>query len=370
MPRSKNITDYFEIKLSQLVADRELTFELNLYFSRSNHIVLWRKTGERPDGEFLARYAAKGLSRLWVHNDDRTAFEKYLNPPEPAAPEPPPPEAVKIVEALKSPDLSDEQKAEAVAAQARETLRETAAAETLPAQQEANRQARRIVQQILESFQSEAQTSANEIWKISNIDPCFVHSVNVATYAVLFALAFGRIDISLMTDLALAALLHDIGLSQVDAELACLPFQQMTASQISQYSRHVDASVVLAQAHGIGISPRVKVMLEQHHEKFDGTGYPKKLQGFHLDDVAQLLAMAELLESVCAGHWDGTPRTLGDALDTMEALEKARTFPAHFNPDVFSAVMRWTRSDQSASATREALNLVKTQTQKFVQSAS
>ena len=381
--RSRQIADYFEAALSDLIPDRELTVALHLYFTRSDHIMRWRRKGEKFPAEFLARYRAKGLAQVWIHKADREDWQKYLNPepaPVEAAPDMPEPlelpdpanlssAAQAIVAAIKSPDLTEDEKKEEVAHTARETLREAAAAVDQAAQAKANAHARRIVQEVLSGVQDEAHSIATEIFHLSHVDPCFDHAVNVATYAVLFALAFGRIDISLMTDLALAGLLHDVGLSQVDGTIAATAMRSHSEVQHPVYATHVAIGLELLDQYGKDIPARVKLMIEQHHEKFDGSGYPKRLQGFHLDDVSQLLAMSELLESVCSGLWDGTKRTLGETLDVLDALEKARTFPEHFNPDVFSTVMKWTRNPSRGDATQAALDVVKKQTQTLVRSA-
>jgi HD-GYP domain-containing protein (c-di-GMP phosphodiesterase class II) len=88
----------------------------------------------------------------------------------------------------------------------------------------------------------------------------------------------------------------------------------------------------------------VLAILSQHHEKFDGTGYPKGLKGFSVDDISQLLSIADLVDTVGSGHWDGKERTLKETLEEIETMEKSRTFPEHFNPEVYAAVMRWVRS--------------------------
>jgi HD-GYP domain-containing protein (c-di-GMP phosphodiesterase class II) len=203
---------------------------------------------------------------------------------------------------------------------------------------------------------------ASEIWRLSNADPTFEHALNVSTYSVLFALAFGKISMELLADLALAGLLHDIGLSQIPAQYAPIVWSEQTPEQRKEYMKHVDAGLELLDAFAPQTSPRVRTLIGQHHEKFDGKGYPKSLQGFALDDVAQLVAMADLFDSIGSGRWDGEKRTLGETLDTLEKIERARTFPEYFNPEVFSTVIRWTRSEGSKEQTAAALEVVKGQT--------
>ncbi len=193
--------------------------------------------------------------------------------------------------------------------------------------------------------------------------------MNVATFAVIFAMAFGRIDTSLIADLALAGLLHDVGVTQVSAKISSKPWKSFTAAELSDYSQHVTASVELIQLYAPSVSERVKTLIGQHHEKFDGSGYPNRLQGFRVDDVAQLVSISDVLDSVASGKWDGTVRSLKSTLEFLEGLEKSRTFPEYFNPDVFGVVATWSRTTKAAQPMQGAMETVKAQTNQLLKSA-
>jgi response regulator RpfG family c-di-GMP phosphodiesterase len=113
----------------------------------------------------------------------------------------------------------------------------------------------------------------------------------------------------------------------------------------------------------------VKTIIFQHHEKFDGSGYPKKIQGFKVDDISQLLAIADLLDTIVSGQFDGTPKTLKEAFDAIERSEKLRTFPEYFNPDVYSAVLKWTKNTLTGQSARTAIEAIRSQTLKLIDRA-
>jgi putative two-component system response regulator len=138
---------------------------------------------------------------------------------------------------------------------------------------------------------------------------------------------------------------------------------------VSDYAKHVEATLSILGEYAASIPPRVSQIIYQHHEKFDGTGYPKKLEGFKIDDISQLLAVADLIDSMCCGRWDGTERTLTDSFDTLERIQKSSTFPEHFNPEIFAAVLRWIRSADSKTSMSEAMERVKKQRGEIVESS-
>jgi HD-GYP domain-containing protein (c-di-GMP phosphodiesterase class II) len=326
--------------------------------------------------DFLTKFRSRGVERVWIHKDDLPAFEAYLKAREAAAP---PRElkteaGKKIVELVADPAISERERTAMVAKTARAAMAEVAAATTPAEQAKANEKAREVVRDVLEGAldkaSKEVRSLASEIWKLADIDPDLEHSANVSTYAVLFAMAFGRIDQELIADIAIAGLLHDAGISQVTAAVTSIPWKEMKPEDLNRYSRHVNAGNTLVDLYAPEIPARVKAMIAQHHEKFDGTGYPNHLEGFKVNDIAQLLGMADMLDSMSGGQWDGQKRALQDTFQTLEKLEKKRTFPEHFNPEVFGAVMKWMKNAQAMDSAKEAAKIVERTTEKLVKNAA
>ncbi|MGZ3698029.1 MAG: HD-GYP domain-containing protein [Bdellovibrionota bacterium] len=434
--RSKKIADYFEAKFAELRPAEALPFEVILYFKRNEHLVQIFKKGDLPGVQFLKSHAERGLTRIWIHNDDRAEYERYLNPqiPAPAAPEPAPtlevppeiaaptvpaPELVfaepapkaepifesapaapeipapameepvpapevpmpileapesdgaepdfqrepktkegkKIIELLAS-ELEDKKKKALVALEARKLL--TKNVETEEASDAAFEKAktREAVRDILEELNPATRSLIASAWDIADLNPDYEHGVNVATYSVVLAMAFGKMERSLLCDLAVAGLLHDIGVTQVSAKIVSKPWSQQSEPDKVAYSAHVQSTLDLIDAYGTEIPPRVKAIIQGHHEKFDGDGYPGKLKGFQIDGVSQILSIAELLDTIASGQWDGTERTYKQAFEQLEKLQHARTFPEYFNPEVFAAVVRWAKSSEAAKAQQEAAGVV------------
>ncbi len=385
MPRSKRIEDYFTIELQKLRPNEASPVPLHLYFPVNQHIITWRAEAELITQDFLANYLKKGISKLWIHNDDREAFERYLNPPKPLS------AAAKIgeklAEKINDPELPEERKKEEVQNIAQQLLAQAGRPTSLEVQKKVNEQIRETVAELIRDVFDETRAAAkeqfDEIWQLANIDPDFEHGLNVSTFAVIFAMAFGRIERGLLADLAYAGLIHDIGMCQIPAEVTDKTWKAFGPEDLSIYSGHVDAGIAIvnffaspssaapsdpsAQDPGKIIVPdRVKSIMSQHHEKFDGTGYPRAYKGFQVDDISQLLAIADILDSFASGQWDGERRTLAQTFDLLEGLEKARTFPEYFNPDVFSAVVQWIRSASANAAKENAVQIAQDQAKKLI----
>lgn len=382
MPRSKRIEDYFEIELDRLRPDEELPVALHLYFPASQHIITWREPFETITSEFLEKNRSKGVLKLWIHKEDQEGFERYLKN-EPAdtfgsAAK----VGRKLAETLFDPILPEDRKKEETQNIAQQLLKEAGRPSSVDAQKRVNDQIREAVAEVIRDVFDETRAAAkqqfDEIWELANIDPEFEHGLNVSTFAVIFAMAFGRIERGLLADLAYAGLIHDIGLCQVPAEVTDKAWKVFSPEDLESYSGHVDAGIAIVNyfaspseseqqsSSRLIVPERVKSIMGQHHEKFDGTGYPRAYKGFQVDDISQLLAIADILDSFASGQWDGEKRTLAKTFDLLEGLEKARTFPEYFNPDVFAAVVQWIRSAGANAAKANAVEIAQDQAKKLV----
>lgn len=377
MLKSRLIADYFDAQMGVLRPDELIPFPIHIFLQLNNHVLMLHVGQEVITGDFIAKFKARGLERIWIHKGDLAEFEIYLRGRERVA-EPrrelKTEEGKKITELLNSPDVTQRERTALVAKTARAAMAEVAAATTPAEQAKANEKAREVVRDVLEGAldkaSKEVRSLASEIWKLADIDPDLEHSANVSTYAVLFAMAFGRIDQELIADIAVAGLLHDAGISQVTANVTALPWKTMKPEDLTRYSHHVNAGNTLVDLYAPEIPARVKAMIGQHHEKFDGTGYPNHLEGFKVNDIAQLLGMADMLDSMSSGQWDGVKRPLSDTFQTLEGLEKKRTFPEHFNPEVFGAVVKWMRQAGATDSAKEAAQIVERTTERLVKNAA
>ena len=360
---SKKISDYFEIQTDQIRDESPLPFDLYLYFKSNDHVLMLARRGAEFDQPLRERM--KKFGRVWLHSADAEAWRHYIAPPTYQTSE-----GALIAEALASEKLSEKKKQEVVSKAAQTVLQGLAQAKNAKDQKQKREEARKVIEDALGIAGQQVKGLLQEIWQAAQLDPDMDHAINVSSYSVIFAMAFGRIDEELLSDLALSGLLHDIGLSQVPAHLAAKPWNTLSAEEAVRYTEHVESGVQLLAQFAPAASPRVREVLLQHHEKFNGSGYPRKLEGFAFDDVAQLVAMAELGDSMGSGQWDGQTRLIKEVFDFLETLEKRKAFPEYFNPEVFNQVVRWIRSAGAEDALGAASQVVGKQVTQVIDSTA
>src|SRR6185312_3298550 len=107
-----------------------------------------------------------------------------------------------------------------------------------------------------------------------------------------------------------------------------------------EYLGHVEETPRLLQELAPEIPERAVLLATHHHEHFStSTTSP-------LSELSQLIAMADRVDSICTGQWDGQERTFAEGLARLEELENqacAENREPAFNPEVFAAVLRWVR---------------------------
>lgn len=153
-----------------------------------------------------------------------------------------------------------------------------------------------------------------------------IHPVNVMVLALLLGRAVG-LPMQELTELGLAALLHDLGKQQLPERLRFLD-DRMDAEEQARYRTHVRESVLAGRR--LGLSPWALQAIAQHHEMADGSGFPDGLQGASMSLGGKVLALVNRYDRLC------NPPQLVQALTPHEALSMIF---AHHRPRFDSAVL-------------------------------
>lgn len=157
-------------------------------------------------------------------------------------------------------------------------------------------------------------------------DYTFLHSVSVCALMTSFCnvLHLGK-DIT--RQISLGALLHDIGKMRVANEILNKP-GRLTEGEFDEMKRHVAYGSELVA--GLGwVSPISRAIIEQHHERYDGSGYPSKLECDQIHQFGQMAAIVDVYDAITA------ERVYHKAIKPVEALRKLQEWSKfHFNEEL------------------------------------
>ncbi len=119
----------------------------------------------------------------------------------------------------------------------------------------------------------------------------YVHSLRVATYLTIFGEAIGMRDDELLT-LATGGLLHDVG-KMVTPQDVLNKSSKLDEDEWQCMKQHVDNSSKVYD-NTPDITHGIRIIGEQHHEKLDGSGYPRGLKGKELNELARMSAIVDI----------------------------------------------------------------------------
>lgn len=142
-------------------------------------------------------------------------------------------------------------------------------------------------------------------------DPAAGHALNVAVISLLMGRVFGFSPAE-MQDMGVGALLHDIGKLELP-ERARHDDDRCGPGEHALYREHV--------AHGVqagrrmGLEPGALLVIAQHHEMADASGFPQRLNLDRMSGAARIVALVNRYDNLC------NPRNPAQALTPHEALQ-------------------------------------------------
>jgi putative nucleotidyltransferase with HDIG domain len=157
------------------------------------------------------------------------------------------------------------------------------------------------------------------------------HSTNVAKYAVAIARDMG-ISPSHLEEIHIASILHDVGKIGISERIISKP-DRLSREEFEIMKDH--------PAHGIrildpiGFSPAIMSAIFQHHERYDGKGYPQGLAGEDINLAARILSVADTIDAMLS---ERPYRGMISGEQVLEELE--RESGKQFDPDVTKSARR------------------------------
>ena len=142
-------------------------------------------------------------------------------------------------------------------------------------------------------------------------------SVGTAVFSILFGKQLG-LDRVALRDLAFGALVLDIGKTSVPITILSKP-KRLNSVERSFARRHVDDGLHLAQLSA-RMKRRAVDMIAAHHERMDGSGYPRHMNGTEIPLFARIAAIADTYDAMTQD------RSYADARSGHEALRHLNTW--------------------------------------------
>ncbi|MES1925884.1 HD-GYP domain-containing protein [Salinisphaera sp. T31B1] len=153
------------------------------------------------------------------------------------------------------------------------------------------------------------------------------HSMNVCMLAIGLATHIGDSD-ARIREMGVGALLHDVGKIRVPEQVLNKP-GKLTESELAEMRRHPEYGYDILKS-GSNLSADSLDVVLSHHERMNGTGYPRGLTGDRIGHYSQLVAIADVYDAITSNRVYQRGRSAAEALRIMQ------TSPGEFNDELLA----------------------------------
>lgn len=188
-----------------------------------------------------------------------------------------------------------------------------------------------IVTEISESVMRNSDALIS-IMRIKTADEyTYMHSVAVCALMIALAKSLG-LDQETFTEAGIAGLLHDIGKTKISDDILNKP-GKLTDQEYELMKTHPDEGYKILTTH-YSVGEKVEDVCLHHHEKIDGSGYPKGLKGTEISLLARMGAICDVYDAVTSD------RPYKKGWNPAEALQRMSQWKGHFDPQLFQSFVK------------------------------
>ena len=169
-----------------------------------------------------------------------------------------------------------------------------------------------------------AMMTATRLQQLQRFDAhIFSHVVNVSVLSMAIGIE-QDLDGHTLEELALGALLHDIGETRLPLNLF-RKGEALTASE--RHLLHQHPPLGQAMVHDSSeITEAIRRIIVEHHERYDGSGYPSQLRGEAIAPLSQLVGLVDAYDTLVTSRYGRPAMTPPQAIRQIYKLGLAGQF--------------------------------------------
>jgi len=287
--------EYFAIKLQTLGEDTLVDF--NLWLKQGQRVVLYREHDLPFNLEVIDRLRAHNVKELLVSWADREKFCRY-------------------VESNLSNILDDRSVAENEKAATIGLAAANLAQDLIAAPDEAKVVRARELCLLMSTYGRDNMRSLAGVVRLNaNSGKISAHCVNMAIYSLALAGQLGVGSLSDLADFTLSAYVADLGKQYVPPEIL-ENSEPLDQHGLALVRRHPVQTVEMIGGF-LERDSKVAEAILAHHERVDGSGYPRARSGTEIGTMAQVAGIADVFDGLTADRPDRPRRKPYEALQIM-----------------------------------------------------
>lgn len=163
------------------------------------------------------------------------------------------------------------------------------------------------------------------------------HSINVSMYSIsIYRALKPHATKKELIHAGMGGLLHDLGKIKIPTNILNNP-GKLSEEDYSEIKKHPDFGIELIDSHCEYIDGEsdidfniIKSVIYEHHENYNGTGYPNGLKGDNISLYARIVAIADFYDAIT------TKRSYHQVLTTEDAIQvMSRSVGRKIDPEIF-----------------------------------
>lgn len=288
---------YLKIRLSSIHPDVPVTFDVFVFVNEK--MIHYLRSGGTLAKDKIDKFEKKAPDHFFIRLEEKSAFKKYIS------------------DLMESEKINSLDKAH--------LLRESSLAlvEELyesPDVAQALNESKELINEFVEFMDQDPDAMAHLIGLSSHDFYTYNHSLDVGVYSLGLGKVAGYSGEELK-ELGQGALFHDIGKRHVSVDIICKdgPLDNVEWAQMQQ---HPQFGLLILDKHDV--SDAIKACCFEHHESFQGNGYPQQLEGHEIHPMARIVALTDTYDALTTKRSYNEPMTPTDAITFMNEKLKGR----------------------------------------------
>lgn len=184
-------------------------------------------------------------------------------------------------------------------------------------------QADTLVSAIADSMMVDADIAIQLMADKVGGEDVYLHSLNVTLLSMMLAKEM-KAPIQAIKLLGMGALFHDVGDAEIPERIT-RKMEALTRNEQALLQQHCGHGVDIGKK--LGLPPEALLVIAQHHERVDGSGYPLKMQASQLSLLPRIVALVNAYDELCNPMNPAKAMTPHEALSTMYAQQRSQFDP-------------------------------------------
>ncbi len=265
--------DYIAIKIGRIFPDYKLSTDI--YLKINGKYIKYKESGDIIESSKYDYFIHKNLKEIFITKDQLELFEQWAITQREE-------EINQLVHTVgeEHRDLAEK----------RENLREDLIDSFT--EEELNEEDVKEIQSKVQEFikeVSEKKTPQVVIAKLTkNNESIAEHSVNVANIALFISMTLGYENKTILRNIYMGAIFHDYGKAKIPERILENKLHPMYSEALFGHPKKAVAIIEKSKS----IPKQVLTMVHQHHEMYNGKGYPDGLQENEISEYAKIISIA------------------------------------------------------------------------------